>query len=161
MNKPFIFLFAGAFAMACSAERSHVYDPIDKVIPDSILVVGAEGDTSLYETPEIERPTESIPSEMVGSWEAVELRIGDMIMTAKDLADQGISPPVRYFSPQSYMQYGRPSGELPRIPITYFQGEIHSQDQGKEQVLYLGPDTLILSADVDGELSKYTFHKMR
>ncbi|MEM6628071.1 MAG: hypothetical protein AAF694_00285 [Bacteroidota bacterium] len=161
MNKQSIFPILILFTFACSAERSHVYDPIEKVSPDSILVVGSEADTSLYETPEIERPTESLPSEMIGSWEAVELRIGDMIMTARDLQEQGISPPVRYFSAQRYMQFGRPSGELPRIPFTYFQGIIHSLDQGKEQVLYLGLDTLILSADIDGELSTYTFHKMQ
>jgi len=144
---------------ACSSDKAHTSEALEAVPGDTLEI--AEGDTSQYATPLVERPTEALPREMIGSWQAVELRIGDMILTREDLAGQGIDPPTRYFSPQAYMQLGLPSGELPRIPITYFEGVLHSADQGKEQVLYLGADTLILSADVDGETSTYTYVKLR
>ena len=144
---------------ACTSDKAHTSDALEEIPGDTLEV--AEGDTSLYATPMVERPTEALPFEMIGSWQAVELRIGDMILTRADLEAQGIEPPKRYISPKAYMQLGLPSGELPRIPISYFEGILHSADQGKEQVLYLGADTLILSADVDGETSTYTYVKLR
>ena len=155
------FILLSLACFACSSESKVSSGPLEELPPEVELPASSEGETSQHEAPILERPPESIPSEMVGSWQAVELRIGDFIMTSSDMEEQGITPPIRYFNKSKYMQFGAPSGELPRIPFTYFQGELHSQDQGKEQVLYLGADTLILSADIDGEVSTYTFVKLK
>ena len=159
-----LFILLSLACLACSSESKVSSGPLEELPPpppEVELPTSTEGDTSQYEAPILDRPTESMPSEMIGSWQAVELRIGDFIMTNTDMEEQGITPPIRYFSRNKYMQFGAPSGELPRIPFTYFQGELHSQDQGKEQVLYLGADTLILSSDIDGETSTYTFVKVK
>ncbi len=161
MYSRYVFLSLLIWIGACSSESKVQRGPLEEIPLDSTYQPISEGDTSQYEAPVLERPTESLPSEMIGSWQAVELRIGDLIMTAEDLIEQGIAPPIRYFSRSKYMQFGAPSEELPRIPFTYFEGEIHSQEQGREQVMYLGTDTLILSADIDGEVSTYTFRKLK
>lgn len=155
------FILLSVACFACTSESKVSSGPLEEVPSVVDPPPAPERDTSQYEPPILERPTESMPAEMIGSWQAVELRIGDFIMTNTDMEEQGITPPIRYFSRDKYMQFGAPSGELPRIPFTYFQGELHSQDQGKEQVLYLGADTLILSSDIDGELSTYTFVKLK
>ncbi len=96
------------------------------------------------------------PSKLVGSWIAVELNVGDMILTAKDMQAQGIEAPVRTFHYDYTMKFGE-SEEMPLIPFYYTDSIISSEDQGEEYIEKLTKDTLILLHAIDGEKSRYVY----
>ncbi len=99
-----------------------------------------------------------LPEELTGSWIAVELNVGDLIMTLEDMEEQGIPAPTRTFNSNYTMKFGE-SEDMPLIPFSYVNQTIISDEQGNEIIEQLTSDTLIIIHTIDGEESRYVYVK--
>jgi len=105
-----------------------------------------------------EGPNNPLPTSLIGFWEAVEIRVGDFIMTQKDMEQHGYDAPQRIIMDDYTMRFGI-SEQSPTIPFKYQDRTIISKDQGYEHLEKLTADTLIISHTVDGEDSRYVYVK--
>jgi len=101
-----------------------------------------------------------LPEELTGSWIAVELNVGELIMTAEDMEEQGIPAPTRTFNSNYTMKFGE-NEDMPLIPFSYVDQIIISDEQGNEMIEKLNSDTLIITHTIDGEKSRYVYVKKK
>lgn len=93
----------------------------------------------------------SIPSELLGTWQNVEIKVGEMRITNKEMELQ-----TREFRVDS-MHIRIPGNTPQAIPYGYNDGKIISEQEGEETIEKLTRDTLIVSRMVDGSKAKYIF----
>lgn len=97
---------------------------------------------------------DEISPDLIGKWQTVQIRIGDLFMSTDD-----IELPIREFQENGTMIIHSAGAAPQTISFSYQPGSIFSEQEGEENIELLTADSLILSRTVDGDKAEYVYVK--